>query len=186
VVSSPQNSLGQASSVSGAGVLPTSFGYDTNGTGQLNNLTTYQSNALNGGGAATTTWGYDQSTGLLKSKTYADNTTDTYGYNSKRQLVSVSGPGITGSSFQYDQAGRLKLSSLMDSTTGTVSSGTQYDDMGRPIISTGTDNGRAYSNVLDYNPNGQLDSTWFDIATSRLVYNVCVPRTAALSPLDIW
>src|SRR6266481_2512575 len=106
---------------------------------QLSSLTTYRgaatfsNNAITGTGDKTS-WAYDPATGLLKSKKYADNTQEIYTYNGRFQLVGVNKPGISASSFAYNNAGQLTSSSLTDATTGKVSMNvTGYDETGRPV-----------------------------------------------------
>jgi YD repeat-containing protein len=156
-VNTPKNSQAQTSAQSGKGVLPATYGYDTTGTGQLTSLITYQGTATFSGTTitgtgATTNWGYDQATGQLSSKTYADGSSYQYQYNNKFQLSNVIEPGITASSFTYNNAGQQVSSSMTDSTTGKVAmSVTGFDEMGRPMSISDTDNGHTYTttNITD-------------------------------------
>lgn len=180
-VNTPQNARGQTSAAQGAGVLPAAYGYDTGGTGQLTSLTTYRGAAtLNGAGGITgagdtTTWAYDQATGLLKGKTYADGAAgrEQYQYNGKFQLSGVVKPGIVGSGFAYDAAGRLTSKSLTDSTTGAVSTNVAgYDEMGRPVAVTDTDNGKTYMTGFAYDALGRPESVQFGSADgARVAYD---------------
>lgn len=83
---------GNLVSQGGSGQLAATFGYDTSGTGELTSLTT---------SAGTTQWAYDLATGQLQSKTFADQTQDTFKYNDTGLLSSETLPGVTAA-FGYD------------------------------------------------------------------------------------
>src|SRR5215469_181665 len=104
-------------------VLSANFGYDTGGTGNMTSLTTFQNpNAplygqVTGTGSATTNWTYDQSTGDLANKTFADGSKDTYLYNSAQQLTGMTTPSMFAASFSYNNAGE-RVSSLLYAEKG--------------------------------------------------------------------
>ena len=158
----------------------TRLGHDTNGTGKLTSLATYKTatfsgTTITGTGAATTKWDYDPASGLLASKTYADVPTDRYQYqyNGKFQLANLIEPGITASSFSYNNAGELKGKSLTDSVTGKVAMAVAgYDEMGRPVATADTDNGKTFTTISTTNANQQPDQMIFGSAgNSSISYN---------------
>lgn len=196
-IQTPQNLFGQTTYQTGAGLLSAGFSYDdTTGsqTGQLSSLTTFQgatslnaNGALTGSGAATTSWAYDPNTGLLASKTYADGTQDKYQYNAASQLINAIEPGITRSSFGYDNAGEQTSASYTDAVTGTVSSSTTPDDMGRPAVISSTDNGVSTTEVNLFNVNNQPYQTIFGSSQAQVQYDYypADAKTGNASPLAL-
>ena len=149
---------------------------DTNGN--LTSLTTYQSGVLGGAGAATTTWGYDPNSGLLTNQTYADGTSDGFQYNSAGQMTSLTEPGVTGS-FGYDAYGNVINSSYVDSTSGLVQSVvTQQDDLGRPVVTSNTDNGKTFTTTDAYTTLGDLQSETFSSAGNASVNYAYYPTSS--------
>jgi RHS repeat-associated protein len=141
------NALGQVTSQSGAGLTASGYGYDPN-TGQLNDLKLYPSgDPSNTTGVQETKWKYDDATGALLGKTYADGSFDTNTYSGVR-LTGFSqggkkvGAGATyayRTTFGYNTAGEQTSSKSTDnvtqqSVTDTVNA---QDDQGRPTIISG-------------------------------------------------
>jgi hypothetical protein len=154
---------------SGAGVLPASFSYHDR-TGQLTSLTTYQSGSLTGTGASTT-WLHDDATGLLKSKSYADNTKDEYSWNSALQLQGITRPGVTAA-LAYNNAGEVERVTYTPVVgPPTVSAVEARDDKGQPLITTQTTDGRTTTEVVTYTPEGRVDSETFGhLGTVQVAY----------------
>ena len=170
IAAGTENPLGQQDTQSGAGQLPARFGYDVGGTGSLTSLKTFQSNTLDGTGAATTGWNYDQATGQLYQKTWADGSQDVYKYNTAGQLKGLVMPGITGSSFNYNNAGELTSSSLTDATTGTVSTSINtLDDLGRALSTTTADNGSSNTTTNTFTALGDPNTETFSSAGNTSV-----------------
>ena len=159
-----------------AGVLAATYGHDTNGN--LTSLTTYQFGVLGGAGAATTTWQYDPNSGLLSNKIYADGTSDSFQYNSAGQMTSLTEPGVTGS-FGYDAYGNVINSSYVDSTTGLVQSTVNTeDDLGRPVATSNTDNGKTFTTTDAYTPLGDLQSETFGSAGNASINYAYYPTSS--------
>jgi len=185
-VSQPLNGLGLASSNSGAGTIPARLGYDTAGTGAVTSLETYAGAGLGtlgtAGAGASTSWGYDQSTGQLASKTYADNNAGSdqikYQYNAAMQLAKVIEPGITVDSFGYNGAGEQTSFSYTDSLTGVVSSSiTSLDELGRLKTVSDTDNGSTFATTTAYTTQNQLFSEQYASAGNAGTQHVYYPAT---------
>ena len=170
IATSTENPLGQQDTQSGAGQLPARFGYDVTGTGAMTSLKTFQGNTLDGTGAGTAGWNYDQATGQLYQKTWADNSQDVYTYNTAGQLKGLVMPGITASSFVYNNAGELTSSSLTDGTTGTVSTSVNtLDDLGRALSTTAADNGSSNTTTNSFTALGDPNVETFSSAGNASV-----------------
>jgi len=129
-------------------------------------------------GSELTQWAFDQSTGMLQSKTFADGSVDQYQYNARQQLTNLIEPGISSSAFGYNTAGELVSSSLTDSSTGTVSSNVvSLDEMGRPNVVADTDNGRTNTTITTYNAQQQLAQTIFGSAGGASVNYAYYPTS---------
>jgi YD repeat-containing protein len=176
--SQTENTLGQTTQQSGAGLIASTYGY--NADGQLTSLTTYPGGDPTNSDdekAATTTWQYDQATGLMTSKTYNDGTQDTYKYNAAGQLKTVIEPGMSAS-FGYNAAGVQTSSTAIDSSTGLVSSQVQaMDDQGRPVVTTSIDNGQIATETETYTALGQPQNESFGAAGNVTVAHGYYPTT---------
>ena len=100
-----------------------------NATAGISTLTTYIY-----AGAATTTWQVDPRTGLLLSKTYADNSSDSYTYNSHGQLASVSRPDGVTATYGYTADGIQNSISYAQTGASTIRYSTlSFDLFGNPL-----------------------------------------------------
>ena len=173
------NPLGELASQTGAGVIAATFGYDTGNTGNLNGLTTYTSGVLNGSGAENTSWAFDPNTGQQKTKTFADGSQDGSLYNLAGNPAGMTLPGASAGSIGYNAAGEPTSDSLTDSSTGVASSTiNQQDDMGRPVITTDSDNGKTLSTIDGYTPLGDLQREIFGSAGNSFVKYDYFPTTS--------
>jgi len=176
--SQTENTLGQTTTQSGAGLIASKYGY--NADGQLTSLTTYPGGDPTNSGdakAATTGWQYDQASGLMTSKHYADGTQNTYKYNAAGQLKTVIEPGMSAS-FGYNAAGIQTSSTAIDSQTGLVSSQVQaLDDQGRPMVTTSIDNGQISTETETYTALGQPQNETFGSAGNVTVAHGYYPTT---------
>jgi RHS repeat-associated protein len=155
-------------------------GYGVGGTGNLTSLKTFQSSTLDGTGAATTGWNYDQATGPLANKIWADGSQDVYTYNTAGQLKGLVMPGITNSSFVYNNAGELTSSSLTDATTGTVSTSiNMLDDLGRALSTTSADNGSSNTTTNSFTALGDPNAETFSSAGNTSVGHSYYPAANA-------
>lgn len=163
--SQTENTLGLATTQTGAGLIASKFGYDSQG--RLTSLTTYPGGDpanYDDPAAATTGWEYDSNTGLLKSKTYADGSEDVYKYNAAGQLKTVLEPGMSAS-FGYNAAGQQTSMTAIDALSGLVSSQVQaMDDQGRPVVTTSVDNGKLDTQTDTYTALGQPQNETFGSA----------------------
>jgi len=180
------NPLGLQSDQSGAGTIPARSTYDTAGTGQITSLETYAGAGLGAlgtaGGGQKTTWSYDQATGAVYQKQYADNVSGSdqvqYQYNLAGQLANVTEPGITGSKFGYNAAGEQVSSSYTDSVSGVVASTlTNQDELGRDRISAAQDNGRTFTTITSYTPQEQLYGEQYTSAGGAGTQHAYYPAT---------
>ncbi len=111
------NALGQISSVRGDTDYPLDYVYDS--YGRMSQLKTYRDANL--ANPDITTWNYQESTGLLTSKIYADNKSTSYTYNSAGQLATRTWSRLDGgnpltTSYSYALDGSLLTVNYSDST----------------------------------------------------------------------
>ncbi len=134
---------GQKIAEYGTATYPVSFEY--NAFGEMIKLFTYRNpNAVivtnpDPADGDQTTWIYDESSGLLASKTYADNKTVTYTYDVKGQLLTRTWARTNGvaplvTSYAYNIYGELLTVIYSDGTTPNVTN--TYNAMGMLISST--------------------------------------------------
>ena len=149
---------GQKIAEYGTATYPVSFEY--NAFGEMVKLFTYRNpNAVivtnpDPADGDQTTWIYDESSGLLASKTYADNKTVTYTYDVKGQLLTrtwarTNGTNPLVTSYAYNIYGELLTVTYSDGTTPNVTN--TYNAMGMLISSTDVsgENGRTYNNYRE-------------------------------------
>ena len=133
------NTRGQVTSQSGAGLIASTFGYDS-ATGQLNSLSIYPSGTVGSGTAETTQWGYDPASGALTSETMADSVSGsdkiTYGYSGVQEKT-ITGEGDT-TTLGYNTAGEQSSSTSNDGTTTVAGTVQSQDDQGNPTAIVGT------------------------------------------------
>ncbi|QOV88442.1 RHS repeat domain-containing protein [Humisphaera borealis] len=133
------NDQGRQATQEGSGLLPLRMAYHAQ-TGQMTSLKTFRSGELDGSGAATTQWSYDNRTGLLKTKTWADNSQDVYTYNGGFQQTGLTRPGQSArqsATFTYNNAGESQGSTYADSSYGSIINGVlTRDDAGRALLAS--------------------------------------------------
>ena len=145
---------GQKIAEYGTATYPVSFEY--NAFGEMVKLFTYRNpNAVivtnpDPADGDQTTWIYDESSGLLASKTYADNKTVTYTYDVKGQLLTrtwarTNGTNPLVTSYAYNIYGELLTVTYSDETTPNVTN--SYNAMGMLLATTDVsgENGRTYN-----------------------------------------
>ena len=108
----------------GGGTYPVAYAYDAFNV--MTNMTTYRAEGLQAGD--TTTWNYDEATGLLLSKTYADGNGPTYTYSDNGNLATRTWARGTVTTYSYDGWNSLTNTAYSD---GTPSISIAYDAMGR-------------------------------------------------------
>jgi RHS repeat-associated protein len=168
-VKTPTNTLGEVTSVSGAGVTPMSFGINPL-TGQETSLTTYASGSLTGTGT-TTSWNFDPASGRLLNKSYAGTATNasdiTYGYgtnNTSALLHTITRPASTetlayndGSNSTPD-TGDVSTIAFQDNGTAESTYNYNYDIIGRTNSVVQTSGNTTQTVDYAYTADGQLQS----------------------------
>ncbi|SEM75185.1 YD repeat-containing protein, partial [Streptacidiphilus jiangxiensis] len=120
----------------------TDYGYDSAG-----NLTSirrpdlFSSNNTYTAGTEAAVGGGTEPPGLIKtSSTFDANTTTSYAYNSKGDLISITNPAGLVTSYSYDDLGRIKTKtvSCTDCSTGAQATTTTFtwDGEGNPLTQT--------------------------------------------------
>ncbi|MBQ3748883.1 MAG: RHS repeat-associated core domain-containing protein [Kiritimatiellae bacterium] len=118
----------------GGGTYPVSYAYDAFNV--MTNMTTYRNAGGSGSVPAsgdTTTWSYDEATGLLLAKTYADGHGPTYTYTDSGNLATRTWARGVITTYAYDGWNQLVSTTYSD---GTPSISLAYDAMGRQISAT--------------------------------------------------
>ena len=134
---------GQKIAEYGTATYPVSFEYNT--FGEMVKLFTYRNpNAVivtnpNPADGDQTLWNYDESSGLLASKTYADNKTVSYTYDVKGQLLTrtwarTNGTNPLVTSYAYNIYGELLTVTYSDETPPNVTN--TYNAMGMLLSSS--------------------------------------------------
>ena len=108
----------------GGAVYPVRYAYDA--FGNRTSMTTYR-NEVSGVGD-TTTWTYDEATGLLLAKTYADGKGLTYTYTDTGLLATRTSARDIVTTYTYDGWGQLLATNYSDDTPPITYA---YDAMGR-------------------------------------------------------
>ncbi len=108
----------------GGATYPVSYAYDAYGS--RTSMTTCRDEG--GAGGDTTTWAYDEASGLVTQKLYADGRGPTYAYTADGKLATrIWARGVT-TSYAYDAWGNLVSTTYSD---GTPSVTFAYDALGR-------------------------------------------------------
>ena len=113
----------------GGGTYPVTYAYDAYNT--LTNMTTYRAEGSQNGD--TTTWLYDEATGLLLAKTYADGHGPTYTYTDTGELATRTWARGVVTSYAYDGWNQLLSTTYSDDTPSVTYA---YDVLGRPVSAT--------------------------------------------------
>ena len=131
------DSTGQLARTWGDKVYPVSYAYD--GYGRMTGMTTYRGGSgwtgsswpsASTGTGDTTSWLYDEATGLLTNKTYADGEGTTYGYAGDGKLSTRTWARGATTTYTYDPyAGDLTNIAYSGSSTTNISF--TYDRLGR-------------------------------------------------------
>ena len=131
----------------GGATYPVRYTYDV--FGNKVSMTTYRNEAS--GVGDTTTWTYDEATGLLLSKTYADGKGLTYTYTNDGRLATRTDARGIVTTYAYDAWGQLLTIDYADTTPDIAYT---YDAMGRQTSATDA----AGITTFTYDAFGQLTS----------------------------
>ena len=115
----------------GGGTYPVSYAY--NGYNVMTNMTTYRAEHSSNGDV--TVWNYDDATGLLFSKIYADGKGPAYTYTDNGNLATRTWARGVVTTYSYDGWNNLTNTTYSD---GTPSITFVYDALGRQISATDT------------------------------------------------
>ena len=113
----------------GGATYPVRYAYDA--FGNRTAMTTYRNEASGVGN--TTTWAYDEASGLLLSKTYADGKGLTYTYTDDGKLATRTNARGIVTTYAYDDWGQLLSVDYADATPDIAYA---YDAMGRQTSAT--------------------------------------------------
>ncbi len=131
----------------GGATYPVRYTYDA--FGNRTAMTTYRDEAS--GVGDTTTWAYDEASGLLLSKTYADGKGLTYTYADDGRLATRTNARGIVTTYTYDDWGQLLAIDYVDATPDIAYA---YDAMGRQTSATDA----AGVTTFTYDATGQLTS----------------------------
>ena len=153
----------------GARTYEVSYTYDSQGRKKTMTTGTVGST----GACATTTWNYDEASGSLVSKRYADNTGPTYAYTpagrlSSRTWARTASNGALVTSYGHNFAGDLTSITYSDGTTPTVT--LDHDRLGRLTGVSDATGSRTFTNT----PDGQVAAEAF---TSGSFAGAAISRT---------
>jgi len=112
----------------GGATYPVSYAYDA--YGNRTEMTTYRDED---GAGDTTTWTYDEASGLVTEKVYADGHGPTYTYTADGKLATRTWARGVVTTYAYDGWGNLTSVTYSD---GTPSVTYAYDAMGRQVSAT--------------------------------------------------
>ena len=129
----------------GGATYPVRYVYDV--FGNKTTMTTYRNEAS--GVGDTTTWTYDEASGVLLSKTYADGKGLTYTYTDDGRLATRTNARGIVTTYTYDAWGQLLVIDYADTTPDIAYT---YDAMGRQTSVTDA----AGATSFDYDAFGQL------------------------------
>ena len=120
----------------GGGTYPVSYAYDAFNV--MTNMTTFRDETVGRTDPSapqgdTTTWIYDEATGLLLAKTYADGHGPNYTYTDSGNLATRTWARGVVTSYAYDGWNQLVSTTYSD---GTPSISLSYDAMGRQVSAT--------------------------------------------------
>ena len=171
------NSRNQVLALWGDVPYPTEYSYDS--YGRMSTLNTYRGTSADftqsawpssPGTADTTTWTYQEATGLLTAKTYADNKSVSYTYTADGKLATRTWARLDGSnplvtSYSYDTAADLTGIAYSDSTPAV---GFTYNRLGQQKTVADAVGSRTFG----YNSTLQLTSE-----TINGIYNKVISRS---------
>ena len=153
----------------GGGTYPVTYAYDA--FNSVTNVTTYRDESLQSGDV--TTWLYDEATGLVTNKVYADGHGPAYSYTPNGNLASRTWARGVVTSYLYDGWNSLTNTSYSD---GTPSISLSYDAMGRQVSATDA----AGTTVTAYDAYGAVSSE----STAGL-YSKTISRTRDVYGRDL-
>jgi len=142
----------------GGGTYPVTFAYDAFNV--MTNMTTYRAEGVQEGD--TTSWEYDEATGLLLSKTYADGYGPSYTYTDSGELATRTWARGIVTIYAYDGWNNLTNTVYSD---GTPSISLSYDAMGRQVSATDA----AGTTTTSYDAFGDIVSETTSGLYSRIV-----------------
>jgi RHS repeat-associated protein len=154
------NSRGQISTVRGDASYPLSYSYDS--YGRMTQLLTYRDSNLNN--PDVTIWTYQESTGLLTSKTYADNKSVSYTYSADGKLATRTWSRGVVTNYAYNLASDLTGIDYSDDTPDVAFT---YNRLGQQLTVTDAVGSRTFG----YNGTFQLTSE-----TINGIYNKVLTR----------
>ena len=131
----------------GGATYPVRYTYDV--FGNKTSMTTYRDEAS--GVGDTTAWAYDEASGALLSKTYADGKGLTYTYTDDGRLATRTNARGIVTTYAYDDWGQLLAIDYADATPDVAYT---YDAMGRQTSATDA----AGTTTFTYDAIGQLTS----------------------------
>ncbi len=131
----------------GGATYPVRYAYDV--FGNKTAMTTYRNEAS--GVGDTTTWAYDEASGVLLSKTYADGKGLTYTYTDDGKLATRTNARGIVTTYTYDDWGQLLSIDYADTTPDIAYT---YDALGRQTAATDA----AGTTTFTYDVTGQLTS----------------------------
>ena len=131
----------------GGATYPVRYAYDA--FGNRTSMTTYRNEAS--GVGDTTTWAYDEASGVLLSKTYADGKGLTYTYTNDGRLATRTNARGIVTTYTYDAWGQLLSVDYADATPDIAYA---YDAMGRQTSASDA----AGTTTFTYDATGQLTS----------------------------
>ena len=131
----------------GGGTYPVTYAYDAYNV--MTNMITYRAEGSLDGD--TTSWEYDEATGLLLSKTYADGKGPSYTYTPNGNLATRTWARGIVTTYSYDGWNNLTNTVYSD---GTPSIALAYDAMGRQVSATDA----AGTTATTYNSYGDIVS----------------------------
>lgn len=130
------DAAGRVTNQWGGAVYPVAYSYDE--YGRIASMSTFRtesgwsSTTWPGVAGDTTTWHYDEGSGLLTNKLYADGNGPSYGYNGAGLLSSRTWARDVVSNYRYDTAGRLTNITYVGDGTPAVNF--RRDRMGRILV----------------------------------------------------
>ena len=168
------NSRGQISKTWGDVPYPTEYSYDS--YGRMSTLNTYRGTSADftqstwpssPGTADTTTWTYQEATGLLTAKTYADAKSVSYTYTADGKLATRTWSRLNGSnplvtSYSYTVNGELATVNYSDATPSTTFT---YNRLGQETSVSDALGNRTFS----YNNHLQLSTEEIDGLYDRTI-----------------
>ena len=163
---------------------PVDYAYD--GYGRMAAMSTYRSEDLSH--ADVTTWLYDEATGLMTNKVYADGKGPTYDYTPEGRLSRRTWARGVAIDYAYDGQGRLVSKNYSDATPDVSLA---YDRLGHTLSAVCAG---VATNLYAYNRLGQLTNEVqngttiarsYDALGRATGYSLGEPGGAGGSPADI-